>query len=203
MSEGSKAREIDLGDGFGEVAVKVNSARVEIHADGSIDAFTAGPVNLHPAANDSGGLAGKGAIVEDPGRADPQIGDEMKDGTIYAGMSPDTDKAMYATPADAPLTYTFDQAQRYASMLDAHGHKDWRVPTKGELNVLYNNRAAIGGFDTSGSYPGGLYRSSSQNLDKPAWQRPDQTAWSQCFSDGWANDNSYKSNELSLRCVRG
>ena len=43
MAEGSsKAREIDLGDGFGDVALKVNGATVEVHADGSIAAHTAG-----------------------------------------------------------------------------------------------------------------------------------------------------------------
>jgi hypothetical protein len=36
---------------------------------------------------------------------------------------------MYATPKDAPLTYTFNQAQKYGATLGAHGHNDWRVPT--------------------------------------------------------------------------
>jgi hypothetical protein len=31
------------------------------------------------------------------------------------------------------------------------------MPTKSELNVLFNNRAAIGGFDLSGSEPSGWY----------------------------------------------
>lgn len=31
-----------------------------------------------------------------------KIGDVMKDGTIYAGISPDTGKEMYAAPVDAP-----------------------------------------------------------------------------------------------------
>src|SRR5712691_7330547 len=87
----------------------------------------------------------------------------MPDGTVYAGISPATNEPMYATPNDAPLTYTFNQAQKYAAKLDAHGHHDWRVPTKGELNVLFQNRAAIGGFDESGSDPAGWYWSSSQD----------------------------------------
>jgi hypothetical protein len=74
----------------------------------------------------------------------------MPDGTVYAGISPHTSKAMYATPADAPLTMAFTDAKEYAAKLDAHGHKDWHVPTKAALNVLFNNRAAIGGFDVSG-----------------------------------------------------
>src|SRR5258708_5641271 len=62
------------------------------------------------------------------------IDQREEDGTVYAGVSPDTGKDMYATPADAPLTYTFNQAMEYAARLDAHGHQDWRVPTKDELN---------------------------------------------------------------------
>jgi hypothetical protein len=104
-------------------------------------------------------------------------GDKMPDGTVFAGISPDTNKPMYATPADASLTMKFNEAQEYASKLDAHGHKDWRVPTKAELNVLFNNRAAIAGFNVSGSGPAGWYWSASPTSK---W-----TAWGQRFSDGY------------------
>ena len=51
-------KEISFGDGFGEVAVKVNGATVEFHADGSVaahtpgdvDAYTNSSVRVHPAA---------------------------------------------------------------------------------------------------------------------------------------------------------
>src|ERR1700681_744184 len=122
----------------------------------------------------------------------PTIGGVMPDGTVYAGISPDTGKAMYATPKDAPLTYAFNQAQKYAAKLDAHGHQDWRAPTKGELNVLFQNRAAIGGFDESGSNPAGWYWSSSQNLI---------IAWAQRLSEG-LQSNSLKGSVSSLRCVQ-
>ncbi len=124
--------------------------------------------------------------------AEVKIGELRADGTIYAGISPDTRKPMYATPRDAPLTYTFDQANLYAARLDVHGHQDWRVPTKNELNVLFENRAAVGGFNTSGSDPGGWYASSSSE---------DRTGWIQRFSDGFRL-NSYKFYDSSLRCVR-
>jgi hypothetical protein len=75
----------------------------------------------------------------------------------------------------------------------AHGHEDWHVPTKNELNVLFNNRAAIGGFDISGSDPSGWYWSSSSfNI----W-----LAWGQRFSDGY-QDYYNKYNPSSVRCVR-
>jgi hypothetical protein len=133
-----------------------------------------------------------GGWVEPP-PPEPKVGDKMPDGTVLAGISPDTNKPMYATPADASLTMTFNEATEYAAKLDAHGHKDWRVPTKAELNVLFNNRAAIGGFDISGSYPAGWYWSASLNFD---WD-----AWGQRFSDGCQGYN-YKDVHSAVRCVR-
>ena len=122
-----------------------------------------------------------------------KIGDEMPDGTIYAGISPDTNKPMYVAPADASLTMTFNQAQEYAANLDAHGHQDWRLPTEGELALLFNNRAKIGGFNVTGSYPAGWYWSASENYE---WN-----AWAQRFSDG-GQSNFSKDNRSSVRCVR-
>jgi Protein of unknown function (DUF1566) len=123
----------------------------------------------------------------------PAPGDTMPDRTIFAGISPDTDKPMYATPADAPLTMKFNEAKGYAAKLEAHGHKDWRVPTKAELNVLFNNRAAIGGFNVSGSYPAGWYWSSSNYNEL--------FAWGQSFSDG-RQDYYPKDIRSSVRLVR-
>ena len=123
----------------------------------------------------------------------PTPGDKMPDGTVFAGISPDTNKPMYATPGDASLTMKFNDAQKYAAGLEANGHKDWHVPTKAELNVLFNNRAAIGGFDISCSDPAGWYWSASPFY---TW-----TEWGQRFSDG-AHFNYYKSNHSSVRPVR-
>jgi hypothetical protein len=119
----------------------------------------------------------------------------MPDGSIYAGVSPDTGKPMYATPKDAPLTCTFNEAGNYASKLDAHGRQDWRVPTKAELSLLFENRAAIGGFNRSGSDPAGWYWSSSRNCYN-------FFVWVQRFGDRGQGIGTghYQS---SLRCVRG
>ncbi len=129
----------------------------------------------------------------------PEVGKVMKDGTVYAGISPDSGKEMFTTPADArtsrrvlwsKLTYTFCQAYRYASKLNENDHKDWRIPTKGELSVMFQNRAAIGGFDEKRSYwasePGGFFGPSS---------------WSQRFSDG-RQSPCYPNLGEGLRCVR-
>jgi len=121
----------------------------------------------------------------------------MEDGTIYAGVSPDTGKPMYATPADAPTTFTFKKAAKYAKNLDAHGHKDFRVPTKSELNVLYQNRdkgKLKGTFNETGSDPAGWYWSSSQTSNIKAWD--------QRFSVG-CQYYHFRLISSSLRCVRG
>jgi len=135
----------------------------------------------------------------------PRIGDRMKDGTILAGNSPDTGTAIYATPADAPFTYTLIEAREYAAELNVHGHKDWRVPTKGELNVLWENRnkgKLKRTFNETGEYFAGWYASSY-------WTSPrsyDRAApiWAQRFSDGrYVNDGGHGLGYSSLRCVRG
>jgi Protein of unknown function (DUF1566) len=127
----------------------------------------------------------------------PEPGDTMPDGTIFVGISPDTRKSMYAAASDAPKRMTFAQAKGYAAALDAHGHKDWRVPSKGELEVLFNNRAAIGGFDSStDSYPGSWYWSADVFVEMS-----DQAAYAQRFSTGEcpAHPNL---DTFWVRCVR-
>jgi hypothetical protein len=96
---------------------------------------------------------------------------------------------MHTTPKDAPLTLTFDQAAKHASKLDEHGHKDWRVPTKAELNVLFRNRAAIGGFDTTGSDPAGWY-----------WVI--FARWQQTRGSSASQHSNYRDGASALRCVR-
>jgi hypothetical protein len=131
-------------------------------------------------------------------------GDTMKDGTIFAGISPDTGKPMYTTPTDAPLseffnntvrTYDFKDARTYANTLDAHSHQDWRIPTKEELNVLFNNRAAIGNFNLRSSQPSGLYWSSSRGPLGLGIEI-------KCFGDGQQTSLWKSCGYAYLRCVR-
>jgi hypothetical protein len=128
-----------------------------------------------------------------------KIGERTADGTVFAGLSPGTGKPMFAAPQDAPLTYEFNDAARYVEQLNAQrflGHDDWRMPTKGELNVLFNNRAAIGGFNTSGEKtPEGWYLSSTGGDD------PDFNAWGQSFDYG-GQGIGYKIDDSALRLVR-
>lgn len=88
--------------------------------------------------------------------------------------------------------YPFAAAE-YCNGLSAHGQSDWYLPAQDELNVMYTNRVAIGGFDVSGSFPAGYYWSSSE--------RSNGLARGQRFSDG-SQLNFTKNGGLSVRCVR-
>ena len=129
--------------------------------------------------------------------ADGEIGCRMPDGTIFAGISPDTNQPMYAAPADASICMNFNEAAKYAKNLDVGGKKDFRVPSRAELDVLFQNREKgflKGTFNTSGDNTEGWYWTSAPEHEI--------YAWSQRFSDGYKmNDNMY--GRSSVRCIRG
>jgi hypothetical protein len=129
----------------------------------------------------------------------PAVGDTCSDKTIYAGRSPDTGSFMFATPHDAAGdARPWKQAMQYAADLDVNGHKDWKLPSKAELNLLYQNRhkgALKGTFDESGSNPSGWYWASSKNPFDPGYARV------QRFSDGGPNWY-WKGDVASVRPVR-
>jgi hypothetical protein len=144
-----------------------------------------------PKKRTPGGRA-KTKPIPQPRRFQP--GHKMPDGTIYAGVSPHTGAAMYVTPSDTPLPLPFDHARQYAADLEAHSHRDWRLPTKDELNVIFGNREAIGGFNLTGLGPAGsAYWSSSQ--------KSKFDACSQRFRDG-AQFWEYTGFHSNVRCVR-
>src|ERR1019366_9357047 len=153
MAEGSKARKISLGEGFGEVALKVNGATVEVHADGSVDAYTAGAVKVHPAAND----------IAEKVKTAIEIGD-LDDGGVYVGLSAENGKPLHAALADLPDYKTYKEALAAAEQLKSV-HPTAHVPTPKELDKnLFDNRNTghlKGTFNTSGSSPGSVYRSSA------------------------------------------
>jgi len=92
MGEGSgKAREISLGEDFGDVAVKVNGIRIEVHTEGSIT------VNVQGATItiDKNGTVARQAAANDASEAKTthEIGYIERDGDhkgeIYGGIFPD------------------------------------------------------------------------------------------------------------------
>jgi hypothetical protein len=154
--------------------------------------ITAWPALIH---------AEQGAKVMTQKSTEPKIGQKMPHGTVYAGISPDTGTALYAWAVDA-VPMTFNEAREFAEKcnigapagLDENGKRNvWRVPTKNELKVLFNNRAKIGGFIES-DHALSSYWSSSSNYK---WD-----AWSQRFSDGDQFALTPKGNHLSVRFVR-
>src|SRR5262249_2949691 len=120
----------------------------------------------------------------EPFRSAIEVGNKMEDGTIFAGVSPDTGRNMFVAPKDASGILRWKAAMKYAADLDSNGHTDWKLPSKAELGVLYQNRdkgALKGTFDTSGSSPYGWYWSASEN---PSGS---ESAWLERFSDATAD----------------
>ena len=163
---------------------------MEFATDGSLIVYTNGSVQVKPAAaNDTAIVAAKGT---------PEAGDKMEDGSIFAGLSPDTGKQMFVMRQDG-LVATFNGAAKYAKTLNESkilGHDDWRVPTEAELNVLFQNKdkgALKGTFNLTVLTPAGWYWSSTPNDGNFAWQ--------QRFSDG-SQYYGYRDFDASVRCVR-
>lgn len=86
-------------------------------------------------------------------------------------------------------------AQRCANST-ANGHSDWYLPSSYDLSILYSNRTAIGGFNTSGGFPGGYYWTSTGYT-------PNSTTYAliMLFNSG-ATSNMTKHSAVSVRCVR-
>jgi len=96
-------------------------------------------------------------------------GTVMKDGSIYAGISPNTGNMMFVMPKDSYLPMTFNQAVGHAEALNrtqSLGHEDWRLPTRNELNVIFKNKEK-GALKDTFNEAGADYR----NLGRPANHR--------------------------------
>jgi hypothetical protein len=71
------------------------------------------------------------------------------------------------------------------------GYTDWYLPSRDELNKLYLNRVAIGGFMSDGAY-----WSSTEN---PAY--PNNSAWLQYFDNG-GQQSIEKDIKINIRAIR-
>lgn len=125
-----------------------------------------------------------------------QIGG-LDGGGVYVGKSATTGKDLHAALADEPEYLTFDEAfEAAAQMSKLPGRQNAHVPTPEELNVnLYLNKdkgALKGTFNTSGSYPAGLYRSCAPYYDN--------LARVQKFIDGY-HPNVFRELGLPVRLV--
>lgn len=117
-----------------------------------------------------------------------QIGDTCDDGSKFLGSHPNFGwQGFYVTDANQSTSSNWSNSITLCNNLNRHGHTDWYLPSKSELNHLYEYRAVIGGFTT------GYYYSSTE-LDS-------SYAWAQSFGTGSQRGNS-KSTSHGVRCVR-
>jgi hypothetical protein len=92
--------------------------------------------NYSPGANAYGGKVAYLYIASDPG-----YDANVDHGLIAAVEDQGTATTGYAAPGDHGIAL--------ANNYRGGGYTDWRLPTMSELNKLYINRVAIGGFNTS------------------------------------------------------
>ena len=101
--------------------------------------------------------------VESTAHTIPEIGD-LDDGGIYVGPSAENGKPLHAALADLPDHKTYEEALAAAEQLKSL-HPTAHIPTPRELDKnLFDNRNTghlKGTFNTSGSYPASVYRSTA------------------------------------------
>jgi hypothetical protein len=176
--------------------VVLNGATIEKAADGHLVISTPGIVIAKSAP---GGIVKQATPANDSAaKAKTAIGiGDLDDGGVYVGLSAQNGKPLHAALADLPDYKTYAEALAAAEQLKA-AHPTAHVPSPKELDKnLFDNRNKghlKGTFNTSGSDPGSVYRSSVSYLDFTA------TARVQWFDDGHLD---YKSmgNRLPVRLV--
>ena len=84
-----------------------------------------------------------------------------------------------------------------AAALEINGYKDWFLPSKDELNMMYENlwKRKLGNFREDGAYDGSYY-SSTQYNDNNMY-----LTWEQSFKDGQA-DTGKRGYQTFIRAVR-
>jgi hypothetical protein len=87
--------------------------------------------------------------------------------------------------------YSWNAAIKAARSYQGGAYSDWRLPTKDELNLIYQNLRA----KNIGNLGDDWYWSSSESNDR-------DYAWVQRFSDGSQNNSYRKINATSVRAVR-
>ena len=96
-----------------------------------------------------------------------------------------------------PPFLSFNEALKYTKELNAHGHRDWRVPTAAELNVFFNNRSAIGEFNEA------AFKNPPTGIGPQRTKLWANGVWVQRFNDGLKTiDPTDKVGVVSVRPIR-
>ncbi len=128
--------------------------------------------------------------------ANPEVGDQMQDGSVYAGLTADGKRQIFAMPEDFDVKLTFNEAAKRVAELNADhvlGHDDWQIPTLKSLSALQKNQNE-GKFNDTFSTKGEGYWSSTK------YDYSD-TVRIVFFPDGYTNWN-YCNILLNCRAVR-
>lgn len=118
----------------------------------------------------------------------------LPDGSVFAGLSPDTGAVMHTLPSDeSPHPFDFclirgTDIAALARQARECGHGDWRIPSPAELQLMYRDRELIRGFG------GDWYWTSSQT--SPG------TRVAIRFSDGCLHSHYLMRAKARLRLVR-
>lgn len=115
-----------------------------------------------------------------------QIGQRIAGGVVFY-IDESGERGVVAATTDLPDTYDFQQAKEACEKFVQNGYSDWYLPSKWELNELYNHKQAVGGMASD------HYWSSSDYFA--------DYAWFQYFSTGFKSTTS-KDNGHAVRPVR-
>ena len=116
-----------------------------------------------------------------------KIGDEYGGGIVFF-VDAAHKHGMIAAKTDLPGPYfTWEEAKKACEDLVENGYSDWYLPSKDELDMLYFEKSAVGGFESVGYW-------SSTELSE-------DSAWFQLFGRGYKLD-TYKFNGALVRPVR-
>lgn len=95
-------------------------------------------------------------------------GETTEDGWYYCGISPNTQKQMFAAPTDVGVMDWYD-ALSAVDRAKKQGDDSVRLPTRGELRLIFNFRHIIGGLKGKNKERGDSYWTSSEGGSMSVW----------------------------------
>lgn len=221
MKPMKQPKRIALGDEFSSTIVRVNGLEISVDKDGN--ALIRGEGDLRIATR--GEVIAKGyeltshegdnlkmtarieEVVEETEElllAFPEdefyyIGDELPDGWVVVGVSPDTKSVFSIEPYYnvSPDLQTWHTGENHAANLRNGGHNNARLPTQGELSHIYqnvvkpdrNHNARL----SAGDYWSCAHRNTGHAL---LAQRVD------LFRKAWQTEADCNAKNARIRCVR-